>query len=542
MKHVYFRSLALCAYAAVFQACGGSGDDTAPRAGTITVSDPTSSSVALSWTAAVDETTDAAALAYRVYFSLADDITSVDDAIANGTAAGEWQTGTTSLTVQGLALDTPYHFNVLVRDEAGNVAAYPGAVGTTVDGSWQDVEPLEDFTGGSAYYSALTVSSRGDVAARWEQTEFNAVQHAIRSADATAFGDEADWGDEDTYAERLRFGFDDVLVAATWRYGEGPGVGDIELARLEGTTVVHETVATGIADDYLRGPYVCVAANGDAMVVWADGVDSENLAVRARFRVGGTWGTPSIVSVDDGLEISDVSVVCSPDGAHLVLYGEDDGLEPRALMARIYAPTSNDWADAPTPLNAADMDYQTITSAVRAEDGRFVVSWVDYEMGTGIERYRARSLEAGAWGVTDTLTTSEGGSFGHTALTAAGDDIHAVWWQDGAIAGRRLVAGATEWIPAAPIASTPSLQELAIAGNAHGDVALVWADTGDVIARRYTRSTGTWGAPRTLTVDGDGVGYGSLSVVVDRRRRVTVAWTQWDAGIAEYSVMSRTFR
>lgn len=78
----------------------------------------------VSWNAATDNVTAQADLEYRVYYSNADNISTVEDIQANGTALGNWTANMTNATLTGLTDGDNYWVNVLVRDEAGNISAY----------------------------------------------------------------------------------------------------------------------------------------------------------------------------------------------------------------------------------------------------------------------------------------------------------------------------------------------------------------------------------------------------------------------------------
>jgi hypothetical protein len=101
--------------------------------GALAVGIPRATVLPLSWSAASDNLSAAAELQYKVVFSRKDDIGTAADAEANGTTALDWTAAACSCDVEGLSILTTYHVNVLVRDRAGNTAAYGGASGATTD-------------------------------------------------------------------------------------------------------------------------------------------------------------------------------------------------------------------------------------------------------------------------------------------------------------------------------------------------------------------------------------------------------------------------
>ncbi len=102
------------------------GDTTSPTVsdGTITTSSVTSTSLTLSWTKATDDTSAQNALVYRVYRSSSNNIDSVANIYANGTAVNASTTDIATLDVSSLDPATTYYFNIVVADEAGNSAVY----------------------------------------------------------------------------------------------------------------------------------------------------------------------------------------------------------------------------------------------------------------------------------------------------------------------------------------------------------------------------------------------------------------------------------
>ncbi|TCO69050.1 fibronectin type III domain-containing protein [Marinisporobacter balticus] len=139
-----------------------SADATAPtvgNSGTITASNETVNSVDVSWTAGNDNRTAEGNLSYKVVYATTDNINSVADieTSGNGTVAKNWTANITSATVTGLNENTTYYFNVLVKDEAGNIAVYTVASKATVL-SADTTEPTVG-NGGTITASNETVSS-----------------------------------------------------------------------------------------------------------------------------------------------------------------------------------------------------------------------------------------------------------------------------------------------------------------------------------------------------------------------------------------------
>jgi hypothetical protein len=114
-------------------ACGGNDvDSTPPTAGAaISLDGSQETSIDATWGAATDNRTVAADLEYQVMRSTSDNMSSVADALANGTIATTWTKNITASTLTGLQDGTTYYVTVLVRDGAGNMAVYSTMSTTT---------------------------------------------------------------------------------------------------------------------------------------------------------------------------------------------------------------------------------------------------------------------------------------------------------------------------------------------------------------------------------------------------------------------------
>ena len=114
----------IAAYTAASAETIDSTDPVPGDGGTITVEQLDESSCTLSWVAASDNVTDQSYLEYRVMRSNDSDLSTVIDALANGTPETDWTADLTSCNITGLTEGTDYYFNALVRDEAGNTSIY----------------------------------------------------------------------------------------------------------------------------------------------------------------------------------------------------------------------------------------------------------------------------------------------------------------------------------------------------------------------------------------------------------------------------------
>ncbi|MFS0872592.1 DUF4073 domain-containing protein [Paenibacillus xylanilyticus] len=111
---------------------------------TIDVSDVTANSVELSWARAADDLTTQEELKYSVYRSTQDNISTVTDAVYNGTPIAIEVNDLVTIMATELTADTTYYFNVVVSNSHGNKAAYmPEKTTTEPDVFVQALTPLE---------------------------------------------------------------------------------------------------------------------------------------------------------------------------------------------------------------------------------------------------------------------------------------------------------------------------------------------------------------------------------------------------------------
>ena len=158
----------------------GSGKVEAPVAGAsgaLSFSATTTSSIRVSWVKGTDNVSAQAVLGYRVVRSLADDVGTVAEALANGTVVLDWTPDVATVNATGLASGTAYYFNVLARDEAGNTTAWvsgsratatgTGQIGFTITVTSPSDEPItfdraDDITVGTAAMLAITIGEGFD--------------------------------------------------------------------------------------------------------------------------------------------------------------------------------------------------------------------------------------------------------------------------------------------------------------------------------------------------------------------------------------------
>jgi hypothetical protein len=101
--------------------------------GALTFGATTSSSISVSWQKATDNVSAQGALAYKVVYSLSNNVQTAGDAQANGTVVQDWTLDVAAANATGLSAATLYYFNVLVKDGAGNISAYASSSAMTAN-------------------------------------------------------------------------------------------------------------------------------------------------------------------------------------------------------------------------------------------------------------------------------------------------------------------------------------------------------------------------------------------------------------------------
>jgi len=146
-----------------------------PVAGVLSVGAYDETTVSLSWTFAIDDTRREELL-YQVYYSTADNISTVAQCETNGSTFGVYENKLAEV-VTGLTAGTPYYFNVVVKDGGGNKTAYSRVTQTTTQGYNNDCLlylNFDDQPDGSQVITDLSVYARAVTAVNQAQidTEF----------------------------------------------------------------------------------------------------------------------------------------------------------------------------------------------------------------------------------------------------------------------------------------------------------------------------------------------------------------------------------
>ncbi len=153
-----------------------------------TVNDPklefsliSDSSLTINWNESLDNKTDKDNIMYKVYFSLENNIDSIQDIKINGTLVAQPLIGISTINVTNLTANTTYYFNLIASDQSGNETIYSqnevktqyATTGTIENVSYYIAGSTIDSTGDETEYGLALMGggSRVQQAFEWMQTK-----------------------------------------------------------------------------------------------------------------------------------------------------------------------------------------------------------------------------------------------------------------------------------------------------------------------------------------------------------------------------------
>jgi hypothetical protein len=206
---------------------------------TIASSGVTMTGVTLGWNKATDDTSEQTALQYLVYRSDSDNLDTVTDIEANGTAVGSYAADIATADITGLTAGSTYYFNVIVKDEAGNKACYT-AISVTIPAVGIELGEAA-FTGGKYYYTDTEVTGDGI------RTILIAFSNNVTSGDKINLPAAPDGftvsATSNDYTKRINLD-EGVLTSAVQSYLRGVGVEIADETRTVSFTVTTENITT----------------------------------------------------------------------------------------------------------------------------------------------------------------------------------------------------------------------------------------------------------------------------------------------------------
>ncbi len=395
----------LAAIALLVGACssGSSGDigtviedDLAPPepGSGITFSDVGHAAMSVSWGAAADDRTAEALLEYKLVRSASGNISTVDDAEANGTTVMNWTADTLTAGASGLDPSTLYHFAVLVRDESGNKAVYPAQSQST--GAAPDTEPPVPGAGISVVGGSTSVFVSWGAAADDETAEAGLSYKLLRSEadnlgsveDAEANGTTvADWTADtlSAMATGLSLSTDYYFAVLVKDAAGNKAVYPCQGVTTEAFGGVFDEsfggagiVTTDLASD--QTAYATAVQSDGKIVIAGLGRAPEYRFAVARYNADGSpdtgFGTDGVVTTLIGDESYAQAVAIQSDGKIVAAGQSRTGDDYRMTLARYDTDGSLDTAFNGTGIVTADFGYThayASSVAIRQTDGKIVI-------------------------------------------------------------------------------------------------------------------------------------------------------------------------
>lgn len=212
-------------------------DTQAPTAPTnLVANSPTSSSIALSWTASTD---NVGVTGYDIYANN----------ILKATVTG------TSTIVLSLNPSTTYNFYIIAKDAAGNVSQQSNiATETTLAGSGGGTCGTEDF-------SNIPASSSSYLTRTWTNNNIDWTATDART-DETINGKAITLRIGNLTSSTISGGIQDLTIKTSLKYGTGPGVLNVEINGVHVGTIPYTATANAITTTTLSN----ISVTGDIVI------------------------------------------------------------------------------------------------------------------------------------------------------------------------------------------------------------------------------------------------------------------------------------
>lgn len=214
----------------------------------LVANNPTSSTVALSWTASTD---NVGVTGYDVYANN----------VLKATVTG------TSTTVQALASSTLYNFYVVAKDAAGNLSAQSNiATETTLAGTGGGTgtcgtEDFSNIPASSSSYSTRTWTNNGIT---WTATDARTDDTVNGKAITLRIGN--------LTSSTLSGGIQDLTVKTSLKYGSGAGVLNVEINGVQVGTIPYSATASAITTTTLSN----INVSGDIVIKITNPITATN--------------------------------------------------------------------------------------------------------------------------------------------------------------------------------------------------------------------------------------------------------------------------
>lgn len=396
-----------------------------------------------------------------------------------------------------------------LTDLAGNAFAGASWNFTTRDGTWQNIEQIDNKSSLSHQGPQIVMDTVGNAVSVWVESSAT-VSHIW----ANRYTPETGWDTAqqvETQTPKYRSGLQVALdqtghAIVVWSQTEAVAArNDIFSSRYtpssgwsQAQEIDAEPVRTAV------NPVIAMNPSGSAVAVWAqnDGTRANIWANTYSPSIG--WATPELIETNNKGTANNPKIVMDSQGnAHVVwiqsegVWGFDD-----SIWANIYRPGLG-WSVA-FPIENELPEANTPDISVDSS-GNAMAIWNQIEMVGNQGTYHVwanRYTPSSGWGAAQPIKTENAKQsyLGRVALDAGGNAI-AVWVQE------NLTTSAIEiWTNNNPLGQTwgtPQALQTAssqkgfdprIAVDPHGNAIAMWGLNGGLMAKRYTPDTG-WGNP-----------------------------------------------
>jgi hypothetical protein len=252
-----------------------------------------------------------------------------------------------------------------------------------------------------------------------------------------------------------------------------------------------------------RTPAVAVAANGDFVVAWADGprLDGEFSVFIRGFRADGSERFPTLDVSGSAGPRPTPDIAMTPAGDFVVVWADDrDGNGFGQIRAKGYT-ASGSQRFSRSPVNNLDAGDQIDPVVAIADDGTFVVAWVDDQDNDKLYDISARRFNAnGSPQLSQFFIRASRGLESQPALAMGPDGDFVVAWRDdndlnffGQIRATAFDANGTERFDNLTLNNVGRGDQYlpAVAMGPDGSFVATWIDRGEQVMVRAFQADGT---------------------------------------------------
>lgn len=398
-----------------------------------------------------------------------------------------------------------------LTDLAGNAFAGASWNFTTRDGTWHNIEQIDNNNSSSSQRPQIAISSDGNAVVVWSEATATTI-----NVWANRYTPETGWGTAqqlETQSPQIRRAPTSVALDQTghaivvWEQFEAATGARHDIFASRYTPLIGWSQAQEIDSEPVRtavNPVIAMGPSGSAIAVWAQN-DGTRANIWANTYAPSTgWATPELIETNNKGTVNNPKIVMDSQGNAHVVWIQSEGVWGLndSIWANIYRPGLG-WSVA-FPIENKLPEANTPDISTDA-NGNVMAIWNQIEMVGNLGTYHVwanRYTPASGWGAAEPIKTENAKQSytGRVALDARGNAI-AVWVQE------NLTTSAIEiWTNNNPLGQawgTPQVLQTVssqkgfdprIAVDSNGNAIAMWSLNGGLMAKRYTTDTG-WGNP-----------------------------------------------